>query len=139
MLGETSFTYSNIDGLEIQQIEEPITLTCDSITQYLTKQISDRWFYWNSCRDINSSKTTDIPSSISFYVVSLDEATYDYVKHYIDTTNSLYGTYHIKSGDWIASDNTQDALAQLNNQLKEKNTTWPEISIVDNLFQQIIR
>ena len=139
LLGEDSFTYSKINGLEIKKQNWDFRTSCAGLTDYLSNTLDSNWFYWNTCRDIIYKAWEENQKAISFYVVSLQEETYTYTKHYLDFKNSLYGTYTIKSWDWIAGDDTNTQLGALNTQLKEKNDSFSEAAIVDALFQDIVR
>lgn len=97
LLGEDSFTYSNINGLEIIKKTGDFRTTCAALTDYLSNTLDNNWFYWNTCRDIIYKAGEENQTAISFYVVSLNEDTYNYTKHYLDFKNSLYGSYDIKS------------------------------------------
>lgn len=138
-LGESSFTYSNINGLEIKQAWEGLKTSCDDITEYLTDTLENNWFYWNTCRDVIYKKWEENQTAISFYVVTLQDESYNYVKHYLDFKNSLYGTYQVKSGEWVETDNKNATLSKLNSELKAQNKDFSEVKTVDNLFKEIVR
>jgi hypothetical protein len=102
MLGEESFTYSDVDDLEIKKITGNFQTSCDDITNYLRENLENNWFYWNTCREITHQVDNAESSNISFYVIALeeDEQTYIYQKHYLDFKKGLYGIYNIKAGEW---------------------------------------
>ncbi len=139
-LWEDAFTYSNIDNLEItNKFSQDITTSCENITDYLTEKYPNVWFYWNTCRDIIYKSGEENQTAISFYVVTLDGDSYHYIKHYLDFKNNLYGTYKIKSGEWVETDDKNKALAELNSKLKAQNDDFEAVKTVDNLFKEIVR
>ncbi len=125
-LGATSFTYSNIDTLEVSQ--RTVTVNCDGLTEFLTEEINT-WFFWNTCRDIIKDK------GISFNVITLgDEDNYVYTRHYVDFVHGLYGTYQIDTGTGVTKENISDK----NTELKEQADSFPSIAIVDRLMREIV-
>jgi len=138
-LGEDAFTYSKIDGLEITQAGEDFKTSCENITDYLTETLENNWFYWNTCRDIIYKSWEENQTAISFYVVTLEDESYNYVKHYLDFKNGLYGTYKIKSGEWVETEDKNTALAELNTTLKAQNNDFETTQTVDTLFKEIVR
>lgn len=128
MLWEDAFTYSDINGLEINKIDVT-TISCDGdeLTNYLSDNINT-WFYWNTCRDLIKDK------AISFNVIRLEGEQYIYQKHYVDFINSFYGTYDIQTGTGVTKDN----IAEKNTELKELNDTFSNVSLVDGLFKDIV-
>lgn len=139
MLGEESFSYSKIDDLEIEKVTGDFKTTCDEVTDYLKENLENNWFYWNTCQDVIYKKDEENQTAISFYVVTLDDESYHYTKHYLDFKNGLYGTYKIKSGEWVEAEDKNTALAELNSELKEQNDSFTTVSTVDNLFKEIVR
>lgn len=125
LLGEDSFTYTQIKGLEIQK-ETLWVVSCDDVTDFLTNRLST-WYYWNTCRDIVKDKW------IKFNVIKLVGNEYVYERHYIDFTKWLYGTYELETGTWIDKDNIEEK----NNELKEEE--FPTIEIVDDLMKDILQ
>jgi len=139
MLGKDAFTYSEINGLEIKQVWEEFKTSCENITEYLTDTLENNWFYWNTCRDVIYKKWEENQTAISFYVVTLEDESYNYTKHYLDFKNGLYGTYNIKSGEWVEEDDKNKALAVLNTELKAQNDDFEATKTVDDLFKEIVR
>jgi len=125
-LWENSFTYSDINGLEIVKKEIP-ELTSDTVTEYLTENINT-WFYWNTFRDIIKDKW------VSFYVLRLSWDGYVYEKHYIDTVHKFYAIYEVETGDWITKEN----ISEKNNEFKEKNDNFENVALVDSLMKKIL-
>ena len=126
MLWEDAFTYSDINGLEIQKTDTR-EINCEDLTDYLSDNINT-WFYWNTCRDFIKEK------AITFNVIRLQDEGYVYQKHYVDYINSFYGVYDIETGTWVTKENIKEKNAEL----KEKNDTFSNISLVDGLFKDII-
>jgi hypothetical protein len=89
-LGEASFTYTQIKGLEVNK-EILEVVSCDSLTDYISKRINT-WYYWNTCRDIIKDK------GIKFNVIRLEGDNYVYERHYIDFIHGFYGVYELESG-----------------------------------------
>jgi len=124
MLWETSFTYTDIQWLEIKKQIIP-ELTCESLTDFLGERINS-WYYWNTCRETVKDK------GIYFNVIRLDGERYIYERHYIDFENGLYATYEMETGVGVDSEN----IAEKNKELKE--TEYEIVSIVDGLMRDII-
>gem|GEM_PF-3401517 len=125
-LGQDSFTYTNIDNLEIVK-KDVSEITCEGITDYLQTEINT-WFYWNTCRDTIKDK------GISFYVVLLGkDDTYIYQKHYVDFIHDFYGIYEVDRGTGVTKDN----ISEKNTKLKEINDTFENIDVVDSLMTTI--
>ena len=122
-----TFTYSNIDNLEVKKVISEKVL-CDWITEYLTEKL-DSSFYWNTCGDIIKDKW------ISFYVVRLVGDNYFYEKYYIDNDNSLVGVYLIETWTWVTSENIKEK----NDLLKQVNQDFKAVELVDDLFREIVR
>ena len=125
-LGATSFTYSNIDTLEVSQ--RGAEVSCDTLTEFLTEDI-DTWFFWNTCRDIIKDK------GISFNVITLGEDdSYIYTRHYVDFAHGLYGTYQVDTGTGVTKENISDK----NTELKEQADSFESIAVVDRLMRAIV-
>ncbi len=126
-LGVNSFTYSQINGLEIMKQDNLWEVTCDNLTESLEKTINT-WFYWNTCRDTIKDK------GISFYVIRLEwQDAYVYEKHYIDYVHGLHTIYEIETWTGVTKDN----IAEKNTQLKEENDTFQTVPLVDSLVKTI--
>ncbi len=123
-LGEASFTYTQIKGLEIQKEILP-QVSCETLTDFLTERISS-WYYWNTCRDIVKGK------GIKFNVIRLLWEKYVYERHYMDFVNGFYGTYELETGEGVTSKN----IAEKNNALKEQD--FPSLEVVDELMKDIV-
>ncbi len=130
----TSFTYSDLKWLEIQEATL-WTVSCGKnsageyyITNFLWKR-QKSWYYWNTCRPIENGKW------ISFFVTRLQWDKYIYEKHYLDTNHGLYGTYELDSWTWATSSN----LNSFNKTLKAKNAQFESVGVVDSLFQKIVK
>lgn len=127
MLGEDTFTYSDINGLEIKKVDTR-EIACDTLTDYLSNNINT-WFYWNTCRDLIKDK------AISFYVLRLDwDEQYIYQKHYVDFVNSFYGIYDLETGTQITKENIQAK----NTEFKDRNDSFTNTELTDNLFKDIV-
>lgn len=124
MLGEASFTYTDIRGLEIQKEILPL-VTCKNLTEYLGERMNS-WYYWNTCREVVKDK------GIRFNVIRLEGESYIYERHYMDFENGLYSTYELETGVWVDSEN----IADKNTELKE--TEFETTAIVDDLIRDII-
>jgi hypothetical protein len=124
LLWETSFTYTQIKGLEIQK-QILWEVSCDDVTEFLAEKLST-WYFWNTCRDIVKDK------GIKFNVIRLAWDEYIYERHYIDFTKWLYGTYELETGTGVDKDTIEDK----NTELKEK--SFPTIEIVDDLMKDIL-
>lgn len=127
-LGENSFTYSRINGLEVIQDTSRMDYRCDTLTTRLQEDVQG-WFYWNTCRDIIKDR------GISFYVLRLEGDNYTYEKHYVDWIHNLYGVYEITTGTGVDS----GTIAEKNSEFKELYAEDATISIVDTLFEEIVR
>ncbi len=136
-ISETSFTYSDIKWLEIQSWKSGnLTLNCSknemSEKYYVTEFLAETqksWYYWNTCREISNKKWT------SFFVTRLDGDEYVYEKHYLDASKWLYGVYELER--W--SDATSSNLNEINKQLKAKNETFTSLTVVNELFRNIVQ
>lgn len=126
MLWEDAFTYSDINGLEIQKIDTR-EINCETLTDYLSDNINT-WFYWNTCRDFIKEK------AISFNVIRLKDEQYTYQKHYVDFVNNFYGTYDLETGTWVTKEN----IAEKNSELKAINDTFSNVPLIDGLFKDIV-
>lgn len=123
-LGQESFTYTDIKGLEI--IKEILPeVTCETLTDFLGERMNV-WYYWNTCRDIVKEKW------IKFNVIRLDGEKYIYERHYIDFVNGLYGTYELETGEGVDS----DTIADKNTELKD--AEFETIDLVDGLIKDIL-
>jgi len=125
MMWEDSFTYSNIENLEIDKVNNIEDITCDNLTDYLVNKYG--WSYWNTCRPINTDKW------LKFNVLRLDGDNYFYERHYIDKLHWLYWVYLIESWIWVTKDN----IADKNKELKVKDFKW--VSLIDSLFNLIAK
>ena len=123
-LGETSFTYTQIKGLEVWKELVEIT-SCESLTDFLTKRMTS-WYYWNTCRDIVKDK------GIKFNVIRLEWENYIYERHYIDFIHGFYGSYELEKWTDVTSEN----IADKNTLLKDQE--FPSIEIVDDLMKDIV-
>lgn len=123
-LSETSFTYSDINGLEINKEILP-EVTCEALTEYLSERMNT-WYYWNTCRDIVKEKW------IKFNVIRLDGDEYIYERHYIDFINGLYWVYELETWEGVDSENIKEK----NEELKENE--YEVLTIVDGLMRDII-
>lgn len=123
-LGESSFTYTQIKGLEIDKQLFP-SVACEGVTDFIKERINT-WFYWNTCRDIIKEK------GIKFNVIRLDGENYIYERHYLDFVHGFYGTYELERGSGVTSEN----IAEKNDALKEQE--FPSIEIVDDLMKDIV-
>lgn len=123
-LGEETFTYTQIKGLEINK-EILEIVSCETLTEYLSKKMNT-WYYWNTCRDIVKDEW------IKFNVIRLDGDSYVYERHYIDFKHGFYGTYELETGEWIISENIADKNAEL------KQRDFPSLEIVDDLMKDIV-
>ncbi|MDA9129313.1 hypothetical protein N9J72_02450 [Candidatus Gracilibacteria bacterium] len=123
-LGENSFTYSQIKGLEISQesFENP---SCATLTDFLRTRINN-WFYWNTCRDLVAGK------GIFYNVIRLEGDEYVYERHYVDFENGFYGTYELERGTGVS----QDDVAAKNTELRD--TPFESTSVVDGLMRDIV-
>ncbi|NUJ97416.1 hypothetical protein HGA92_01355 [Candidatus Gracilibacteria bacterium] len=122
--GDT-FTYSNIENLEIKK-ESLASLVCsesDTITDFLVERYS--WVYWNSCRELVKGK------GLSLNILRLKGEEYLYEKHYFDFIHNLHFIYLLEKGTGI----DKEGLADKNTELKEKEFSF---SLVENLFKQVI-
>lgn len=117
--------YSDIKGLDIKKISVE-DMTCENANQNLW-QIIDWWYYWNTCRPINTDKW------ISFYIIRLEWSKYFYEKHYYIADKWLYGSIELETWEWIDKTN----LKEKNLELKEKNTDYTITDITDSLFKDI--
>jgi len=124
-LGEESFTYSDIKGLEISKEIIP-QVSCEDITDFLWERINT-WYYWNTCRDLVKDD-----KGIYFNVLRLDWDQYIYERHYIDFLHGLYATYELETGTWVDSEN----IAEKNTEFKEQDFTTTDL--VDGLMRDII-
>lgn len=124
MLGESSFTYSQIKGLEVQK-EILDIVSCDTLTEYLSERLNV-WYYWNTCRDIVKDKW------IKFNVIRLDEQEYVYEKHYVDFTHGFYWVYELEAWKGVDSENIKEKNEAL------KNRDFPSLEIVDDLMKDIV-
>ncbi len=124
-LGEASFTYTQIKGLEIKKEIIP-QVSCETLTEFLTEKMNT-WYYWNTCREIVKDKW------IKFNVIRLDGENYIYERHYIDFENGFYGTYELETGTDVTSEN----IAEKNKKLKEQD--FPSLEIVDDLMKDIVK
>lgn len=123
-LWESSFTYTQIKGLEIEK-KIFSELACEWVTDFLKSEINT-WFYWNTCRDIVKEK------GIKFNVIRLDGENYIYERHYLDLVHGFYGIYELEKGTGVTSEN----IADKNNALKEQD--FPSIEVVDDLMKDIV-
>jgi len=53
-----------------------------------------------------------------------------YEKHYVVYTDLSYWVYELETWTWV----TKDTIAEKNTELKEKNTDYPTLEVVDKLF-----
>lgn len=124
MMGEKSFTYTQIKGLEINK--ETLSLVdCDGVTDFLSGRLNS-WYYWNTCRDIVKDK------GIKFNVIRLDGEDYIYERHYIDFIHGFYGIYELEKWSGVTSEN----IADKNTELKDQE--FPSIEVVDDLLKDIV-
>ncbi len=123
-LGEQSFTYSQIKGLEIgkEVFEKP---SCAWLTEFLRGRINN-WFYWNTCRDLVAGE------GIFYNVIRLDGDEYVYERHYVDFVHGFYGSYELERGEWV----TKDTIQQKNTELKSQQ--FESVKVVDQLMRDII-
>lgn len=136
-LTESSFTYSDIKWLEVKkEFLKNIDCTKNEKTwvYFLTEFLQNRqnsYYYWNTCRNIIEWKW------ISFYLIRIDKKTgwYFYEKHYIDFVHNFYWVYEIEKWKWVDKYNISDK----NKEFKEKNETFKQIEVVDNLFKTILK
>jgi len=119
---ENKLTYSGIKWLEISK-KWKADLSCENITDYLQESLGT-WFYWNTCRDIEKDKW------LSYFVLRLNWDKYVYEKHYVVYTDLSYWVYELETWTWV----TKDTIAEKNTELKEKNTDYPTLEVVDKLF-----
>jgi len=123
-LWETSFTYTQIKGLEIKK-EIIQAVSCETLTDFLSERMTS-WYYWNTCRDIVKDKW------IKFNVIRLEGEKYIYERHYIDFIHGFYGSYELETGTEVSS----DTIAEKNNLLKDQE--FPSMEIVDELLADIV-
>jgi len=124
MLGEESFTYTQIKWFEVKK-ELLDEVSCDSLTDYLGERMKV-WYYWNTCREIVKDK------GIKFNVIRLDGENYVYERHYIDFTHGFYGIYELETGEDVTSEN----IAEKNTELKARD--FPSLEVVDDLMKDIV-
>ena len=124
MLGEASFTYTQIKGLEIEK-EVISQLSCDTLTDFLTKRMKS-WYYWNTCREIIKEKW------IKFNLIRLEWDKYVYERHYVDFIHWFYWTYELETWEWVNSENIADKNSEL------KIQEFPSLEIIDDLMKDIV-
>ena len=125
-IGEKSFTYNQLKGLEIEQEILPTDFTCEGITDFLTERLKT-WYFWNSCRDIIKERW------ISFQVIRISGEEYIYEKHYLDLIHGLYAVFELER--WIGVD--KEMLPEKNQELREKE--FPVLEVVDKLMRDIVQ
>jgi hypothetical protein len=134
-LWDNSFTYSDIKWLKInKKVFEKVDCSKDELNDkylltYFLENTQNSYYYWNTCRDLIKWKW------ISFYLIKLEWEEYFYEKHYIDLVNWLYWIYQLEKWIWI----NKDSISKKNKELREENSTFKKVEIVDNLFKQIIK
>lgn len=128
-LGSWKITYSDIKWLEIQQIDQDISITnSEELNNFLLDKL-DSWYYWNTLRPISGS------AWVSFYVIKLNsDNSYTYEKHYY-TPNWYYWVLFLETGTWVDKEN----ISTKNRELSEKNWEFPTITPTDKLFKDLLK
>jgi len=135
-------TYSDIKWLEIEK-KDSHNLGCSKnpetdnyyVSELLDESIS--WYYWwNTCRPFWNNDW------ISFFVLRLDWNNYIYEKH-IYLNNWIYWVYELSTWENLVSDtddwNTKSSILQeKNNELKENNSEFTVVEIINDLFTKIL-
>ena len=135
-------TYSDIKWLEIIKVAKN-SFDCSinpKTNDYYISEILDKnlnsAYWWNTCRPFWENKW------ISFFVLRLDWNNYIYEKH-IYLNNWIYWIYELdKWNDLVETKDNTDTknkkLQEKNTKLKETNSTYTTIEIVNDLFTKII-
>ncbi len=139
-LGDDSFTYSDIKGLEINKVGDT-SIDCsniDGVTSYIKENIA-KWPYWNTCRNISKE------NGVYFYVTKMDKNEYVYEKHYIDPKHWLHWSFELERAELYSTEEELNVterdtlLWEKNKELKTKNGDFKTLSIVDSLFKEITK
>ncbi len=134
----SSFTYSDIKGLEINTVTDT-SIDCsdiDGVTSYIKENIA-KWPYWNTCRSILKENW------VYLYVTKMDQNEYVYEKHYIDPKHWLHWSFELERGELYSTEDElsvteRDSLLwDKNKELKSKNDDFTQQSITDSLFKKI--
>lgn len=123
MMWEDTFTYSNIENLEIKKLKKTLDINCDNLTNYLIN--SYWWTFWNTCRQLNWDNW------YYFNVIRLEWENYFYERHYLDNKHWIYWIFILEKWTWVDKNN----ISLKNDDLKNKD--FKELEIVNNLFNII--
>lgn len=137
-VSESSVSYSDISGLEISAVKD-LEFRCEN--DYIlsqTQRLDLGTIWWNTCRP-NTDNT-----SISYFVLSVNDGKYFYSKHYV--TKDYYGILELEQADisqtWDAFETQEERnnwLKEKNAELKEKNQDFALAQVTDNLFNEITK
>ncbi|MBB1564699.1 hypothetical protein HG430_001500 [Candidatus Gracilibacteria bacterium] len=131
-IGNGKVTYSDIKGLEIENIgEKGPTNSSDSVTEFMNSKYKSI-FYWNTKRPVVGDK------GVSYFVVRVEGNKYLYEKHYY--VGGYYGVLSLEQGDFNATGTVEEkakALSELNTTLREKNATFSKVKIANILFESL--
>lgn len=135
-------TYSDIKWLEIEK-KDNNTINCEinpETNKYYLSELLDKivkWnYWWNTCRPFWNNNW------ISYYVLKLDWNSYIYERH-IYLNNWIYWTYELEKWENFilegeSSEQINNKLKDKNNELKELNSTYTTVEIVNDLFTKIL-